>query len=106
MARRTLPPSIGDASAPSAEAGAIRFSSPDGRWVLLATVLGSSVAALDATVVNVALPSIGRDLQANVDGLQWIVTGYLLSLAALILLGGALGRHGGARRPTAPAGGR
>jgi EmrB/QacA subfamily drug resistance transporter len=66
--------------------------------VLLATVLGSSVAALDATVVNVALPSIGRDLGTSVDGLQWILTGYLLSLAALILLGGALGDRFGRRR--------
>jgi EmrB/QacA subfamily drug resistance transporter len=77
---------------------ALRFSSPAGRWVLLATVLGSSVAALDATVVNVALPSIGRDLGTTVDGLQWILTGYLLSLGSLILVGGSLGDRFGRRR--------
>ncbi|MDQ3809381.1 MAG: MFS transporter [Chloroflexota bacterium] len=66
--------------------------------MLLATVLGSSIVALDATVVNVALPSIGRDLGAGVDGLQWIVNGYMLTLAALILLGGSLGDRFGRRR--------
>src|SRR5205085_8839182 len=76
----------------------LRFASPQGKWVLLATVLGSSVAMLDATVVNVALPRIGADLGAGVDGLQWILTGYLLTLASLILLGGSLGDHYGRRR--------
>src|SRR4051812_30975208 len=76
----------------------LTLNSPAGRWVVLATVLGSSVAALDGSVVNVALPSIGRDLDAAVDGLQWILNGYLLSLSALILLGGALGDRYGRRR--------
>ncbi|HEX2185669.1 MAG TPA: DHA2 family efflux MFS transporter permease subunit, partial [Chloroflexota bacterium] len=79
-------------------AAEIRYASPSGRWVLLAAVLGSSVAFLDATVVNVALPAIGEDLGAGVDGLQWTVTGYLLTLAAFILLGGSLGDRLGRRR--------
>src|ERR687898_832455 len=59
------------------EAGRIRYSSPVGRWVLGVTVLGSSIAFLEATVVNVALPEIGRDLGADVAGLQWVINGYL-----------------------------
>jgi EmrB/QacA subfamily drug resistance transporter len=69
-----------------------------GRWVLAATVGGSSLAMLDMTVVNVALERIGRDLGAGFGSLQWIVNGYALSLAALILLGGALGDRFGRRR--------
>ena len=76
----------------------LRMATPAGRWVLFATVLGSSVAALDGSVVNIALPTIGRDLGADVAGLQWIVNGYLLSLGALILLGGSLGDRFGRRR--------
>src|SRR5258708_34215793 len=79
-------------------APAIRLNEPAGRWVLLATVLGSSMAFLDATVVNVALPTIGRNLGASLGGLQWTVTAYTLSLAALILLGGALGDRPGRGR--------
>jgi EmrB/QacA subfamily drug resistance transporter len=56
------------------------------------------MASLDATVVNVALPRIARDLDTDVSGLQWVLTGYLLSLASLILLGGALGDRFGRRR--------
>src|SRR6266581_5260220 len=77
---------------------AIRLSGPAGRWVLLATVLGSSMAMLDATVVNVALPTIGRYFGASLGGLQWTVTAYTLTLAGLILLGGALGDRLGRRR--------
>ena len=69
-----------------------------GRWVLLATILGSGVAMLDATVVNVALKTIGRDLGAGFDGLQWTLNGYTLTLAALILLGGSLGDRFGRRK--------
>jgi MFS family permease len=69
----------------------LRYSSQQGRWTLAATVLGSAVVLLDGTVVNVALPWIGRDLGAGIDGLQWTVSGYLLTLSALILLGGSLG---------------
>jgi EmrB/QacA subfamily drug resistance transporter len=56
------------------------------------------MAALDATVVNVALPHIGSDFNASVSALQWVLTGYLLALASLILLGGALGDHYGRRK--------
>ena len=64
----------------------------------MATVAGSGMASLDATVVNVASPHIGDDLDAAVSELQWVLTGYLLALASLILLGGALGDHYGRRR--------
>jgi EmrB/QacA subfamily drug resistance transporter len=76
----------------------IRFSSAEGHWVLAVTVLGSALVFLDSTVVNVALPSIGRDLDAGVSELEWVVDGYLLALAALILLGGGLGDRYGRRR--------
>jgi EmrB/QacA subfamily drug resistance transporter len=81
-----------------AQPPAIQLSRPAGRWVLLATVLGSSMAMLDATVVNVALPTIGRYFGASLGGLQWTVTAYTLTLAGLILLGGALGDRLGRRR--------
>jgi EmrB/QacA subfamily drug resistance transporter len=76
----------------------IKYGTPAGRWVLLATVLGSSLAFIDATVVNIALPSIGRSLGADAAGLQWTVNGYALSLAALILLGGSLGDRFGRKK--------
>ncbi|MGU3436128.1 MFS transporter [Actinomycetes bacterium M1A6_2h] len=69
-----------------------------GRWIVTATVLGSSLAALDSTVVNIALPDIGADLDAQVQGLQWTLSGYTLTLAAFILLGGSLGDRFGRRR--------
>jgi MFS family permease len=59
--------------------------------VVAATVLGSGTVFLEMTVVNVALPSMARDLNLGIAGLQWILDGYLLTLSALILLGGALG---------------
>jgi EmrB/QacA subfamily drug resistance transporter len=76
----------------------VALDSAQGRWLLLATVLGSGVALLDATVVNVALPAIGTDLAAGFSGLQWTVNGYTLTLAAFILLGGSLGDRYGRRR--------
>jgi len=79
-------------------AGTIRLAGPRGRWVLAAAVLGSSLALLDSTVVNVALPTIGRDLGTSLAGLQWTVTAYTLTLAGLILLGGSLGDRLGRRR--------
>ncbi|HTZ91300.1 MAG TPA: MFS transporter [Streptosporangiaceae bacterium] len=82
----------------SAPAPQLRLSSARGRWVLAATVLGSSMVLLDSTVVNVALPTIGRHLNASLAGLQWTVTAYTLTLAALILLGGSLGDRAGRRR--------
>jgi EmrB/QacA subfamily drug resistance transporter len=76
----------------------IRFGTPAARWVLAATVLGSGVAFLDSTVVNVALPSISHDLHTGVSGLQWIIDAYLVTLTALLLLGGALGDRLGRKR--------
>ena len=76
----------------------LALRSTHGRIALVATVAASSMASLDATVVNIALPAIGRDLDASVTSLQWVLTGYLLSLASLILLGGALGDRFGRRR--------
>ncbi len=69
-----------------------------GPWVLAATILGSSMAFIDGTVVNVALPVLQRELNATVADVQWIVEAYALFLAALILLGGSLGDHLGRRR--------
>ena len=66
--------------------------------MVLATVLGSSIASLDATVVNVALPRIGQDLGAGLLGLQWTVNAYTLTLSAFLLLGGSLGDLYGRRR--------
>jgi EmrB/QacA subfamily drug resistance transporter len=76
----------------------LHYHTARGRWVLLATVLGSSLAFIDATVVNIALPSIGHNLHAEAAGLQWTINGYALSLAALILLGGSLGDRYGRKR--------
>lgn len=75
-----------------------RLQSGTGRWILLATILGSSVASLDATVVNIALPRIGESLDTDVAGLQWTLNGYTLTLASFILLGGSLGDKLGRRR--------
>ena len=82
---------------PSGEGG-MRFGDPAGRWVLAATVLASALAFLDATVVNIALPAIGRDLGAGVSGLTWTVNAYTLALAAFVLVGGSLGDRFGRRR--------
>ncbi len=76
----------------------LAYRSSAGRWVLAVAVLGSGMAFLDGTVVNVALPEMGRDLDASTSSLQWIVNGYLLTLASLILLGGSLGDRYGRRR--------
>ncbi len=76
----------------------VRLASPQGKWILLTTVLGSSMALLDSTVINVALPRIGRDLDANLAALQWTVNAYTLTLAGLILLGGSLGDRLGRRK--------
>ncbi|WP_344217832.1 DHA2 family efflux MFS transporter permease subunit [Kribbella sancticallisti] len=76
----------------------IAFGTARARWVLAATALGSGMAFLDGTVVNVALPSMGQDLNADIAGLQWIINGYMLMLASLILLSGSLGDRLGRRR--------
>jgi EmrB/QacA subfamily drug resistance transporter len=83
--------------APAAADG-IAFDSGRGRWVLTVAVLGSGIAFLDGTVVNVALPAIGHGLKAGTSELQWMLNGYLLTLASLILLGGSLGDRHGRRR--------
>ncbi|MBF6202314.1 MFS transporter, partial [Nocardia cyriacigeorgica] len=75
----------------------VRLHSATGRWILLATILGSSMASLDATVVSVALPRIGESLHTDVAGLQWTVNGYTLTLACLVLPCGALGDRYGRR---------
>lgn len=69
-----------------------------GKWVLAATILGSSMAFIDSTVVNVALPALQRDLQAKVADVQWVIEAYSLFLSALLLVGGSLGDHYGRRR--------
>ncbi|MCO1596823.1 MFS transporter [Micromonospora sp. RHAY321] len=79
-------------------APALRMGTAAGRGTLLAAVLASGMVFLDSTVVNVALPKLGQDLGANVADLQWTINGYLLMLAAFVLLGGALGDRFGRRR--------
>lgn len=68
------------------------------RWILAATILASSIAFIDGTVVNVALPALQRDLQATAIGVQWVVEAYALFLSALLLVGGSLGDRYGRRR--------
>jgi EmrB/QacA subfamily drug resistance transporter len=78
--------------------GSVRLASAAGRWVLAVAVLGEAMVLLEATVVNVALPAIGRDLGGGVAGLQWTLNGYVLTLAALILPAGSLSDLYGRRR--------
>jgi MFS family permease len=61
------------------------------RWILVATILGSSIVFIDQTVVNVALPPIQHDLGGGLAAQQWVVDAYLLTLGSLILVGGSLG---------------
>ncbi|MGB3437992.1 MAG: MFS transporter [Actinophytocola sp.] len=82
----------------TASPGQVRWGSASARGVLAATILGSGMAFLDGTVVNIALPHIGAEFGAGVAGLQWIINGYLLTLAALILVAGSLGDRYGRRR--------
>ncbi|MFN2196260.1 MAG: MFS transporter [Anaerolineales bacterium] len=74
------------------------FSAAQGRWVLAATILASSMAFIDSSALNTALPAIQADLGASGAELLWIVNGYLLMLAALVLIGGSLGDHLGRKR--------
>lgn len=69
----------------------IRYASAQGRWVLAATILGTGIAFLDSSVVNTALPNIKREFDASLAGQQWVVTGYLLTLGSLLVVGGSLG---------------
>ena len=73
---------------------------PTGRglWVLIATILGSSMAFIDGSVVNVALPALQREFNASSSDVQWVVEAYALFLAALLLVGGSLGDRFGRRR--------
>src|SRR5580704_11433580 len=74
------------------------LSTLSGRWLLAATILGSSIAFIDSTVVNVALPALQTNLHATVIGVQWVVEAYGLFLGSLILAGGSLGDMFGRRR--------
>ncbi len=78
--------------------GGLLLSSARGRWVVAATVLGSGITLIDSTVVGIALPTIGRDFHAALGPLQWVVTGYTLTLAAFLLLGGSLGDRYGRKK--------
>src|SRR5213083_1899726 len=69
-----------------------------GRWILAATILSSSMAFIDSTVVNVALPALQTNLNATVVDVQWVIEAYSLLLAAFLLVGGSLGDHYGRRR--------
>ncbi|HEX5493298.1 MAG TPA: MFS transporter, partial [Mycobacteriales bacterium] len=89
---------VGTADPADPADGGLRLSGTPGRWALFAAVLGSSLALLDSTAVNVALPRLGADLGASLADLQWTVNGYTLTLAAFILLGGSLGDRYGRRR--------
>src|SRR5437899_10723343 len=73
-------------------------SKPSGLWVLAATILASSMAFIDGTVVNVALPALQSRLNATAVDLQWVIEAYSLLLSALLLVGGSLGDHYGRRR--------
>src|SRR5215831_4775645 len=82
----------------SAASTGFRYGTGKARWVLMVTVLASGVAFLDSTVVNVALPSIGREFHAGLSDLQWTIDAYLLTLGSLIVIGGSLGDLFGRRR--------
>ena len=68
------------------------------RWILPATILGSSLSFIDGSVVNVALPAMQKSLGTDLAMMQWVANGYMLTLAGLILLGGAAGDRFGRRR--------
>ncbi|MET3807042.1 EmrB/QacA subfamily drug resistance transporter [Nakamurella sp. UYEF19] len=92
-------PSLDKAPRGTPAAGTLlTYGSKQGRWVLLSTILGSGLAQLDGTVVNVALPRIGTDLHAGLTSLQWTLNAYTLALSGLLLLGGSLGDRLGRRR--------
>ena len=94
-------PPVAPAGAPAVMSGSpdgIGYASAAGRWVLLATVLGSAMASIDATVVGIALPAIGHDFGGTIATLQWVVTAYALTLAGLLLFSGALGDRYGRKR--------
>ncbi|MFI5324174.1 MAG: MFS transporter, partial [Thermodesulfobacteriota bacterium] len=96
MALIGKPPAISSQSEASGITAAERKAA--GRWVLTATILGSSIASIDGTAVNVALPALQEKLGATITEAQWVIEAYTLFLAALILVGGALGDRYGRRR--------
>ena len=103
LRRRAVEPSgtaapVGAGAGSTRTADLIEMSTPRGRWVIAAAVLGSGIATLDATVVGIALPAISRSFHSDIGALQWVVTGYSLTLASLLLLGGSLGDRYGRRR--------
>src|SRR5439155_4671804 len=76
-----------------------RARMPSGRrWTLVATIIGSSLAFVDTTVVNVALPALQADLHATITDVQWVIEAYALFLGALILVGGSMGDQFGRKR--------
>src|SRR5690242_4987484 len=77
---------------------AVPCSKARGRWILAATILASSMAFIDGTVVNVALPALQTNLNATAVDVQWVIESYALLLSALLLVGGSLGDHYGRRR--------
>src|SRR5215831_1376627 len=78
-------------------AAAVPCSKTRGRWILAATILASSMAFIDGTVVNVALPALQKNLNATVLDVQWVIESYSLLLSALLLVGGSLGDRYGRR---------
>ncbi|WP_404403980.1 MFS transporter [Pelagibacterium halotolerans] len=89
---------VGPQHPPCEAPDAIEPTGRDTRWVLPATILGSSLGFIDGSVVNVALPVIQRDLETGLATAQWVVNGYMLMLGSLILLGGTAGDRFGQRR--------
>ena len=89
---------MSEAQVAASQPAGLRYASGPGRWVLLATVLGSTMASIDATVVGIALPAIGHDFHSSLATLQWVVTAYTLTLAGLLLFAGALGDKYGRKR--------
>src|ERR1700756_1496133 len=75
-----------------------QHATTNGPWILAATILGSSMAFIDGTVVNVALPALQSALGATIAQVQWVVESYALFLAALLLIGGSLGDMLGRRK--------
>src|ERR1700756_4112639 len=86
-----------DESVVQSASGTVPCPAEARNWILAATILGSSMAFIDGTVVNVALPALQSSFHASVVGVQWVVESYGLFLSALILVGGALGDSVGRR---------
>src|SRR5271156_2164125 len=81
-----------------ATAGATPCAQSDRKWILIAIILGSALAFMDGSVVNVALPTLQSSFHATSSAIQWVVQGYALFAASLLLLGGAMGDRYGRRR--------